>query len=506
MQRWVRVLGVLTLLCGAGRASAEYKLVWSEEFDAAAVDARNFKHEVYFGVASDARELSAYTARPENARIENGRLIISARHEDYDLADFTSARLSSYGKQQFRYGRIEARVKLPHAEGVQAKIWLLPDELTYGGWGASGEIYLLDVRGAEVRSGVYCGGSGPDHEHITNLYEGPTVLDGEYHVFGLEWQPYELRWSVDGETYAVINQWSSANAPYPAPFDQPFYLMLGVAVREGVDPAKVDWPQEMAVDWIRVHQAEGNRAPRIKLTAPADGAKIGKDQPVVIKAHASDPDDDPVKVEFYNGKTLLGVDDERPYRFEWDAPDGCYHLVVRALDAVGYASADSVDIERGIGCPPTPYHGEPIALPGKVEAEDFDASVKGESYFDVDEVNHGGAYRRTPVDLQDCREGGVNLCWMIDNEWTQYTVDVARTGKYDIRCRVASPNDTARFHLEFDGRNVTGSLVAPNTGDWQNWTDLVVRGVELSAGRQIMRMFVENDGFNLNYIEVTPAD
>ena len=77
--------------------------------------------------------------------------------------------------------------------------------------------------------------------------------------------------------------------------------------------------------------------------------------------------------------------------------------------------------------------------------------------------------------------------------------------KLDIRIRVGSPNDTAQIHLEMDGTDITGPLTIPNTGDWQNWTDVVVRKVHLSAGVRVLRMVVDTHGLNLNYTEFIPG-
>ena len=150
--------------------------------------------------------------------------------------------------------------------------------------------------------------------------------------------------------------------------------------------------------------------------------------------------------------------------------------------------------------------GQSIPNRFKLRKGDFDKSIKGDAYFDTDPSNNGGAYRQTGVDVQPCSEGGYNIGWMIDHEWMQYTVHVERTGSYDILCRVGSPKDTASFHIEVNDQDKTGRLVVPNTGDWQRYTNVVARGVQLSAGEHIMRVVVDTDGFNLNYLEITHSD
>lgn len=227
-------------------------------------------------------------------------------------------------------------------------------------------------------------------------------------------------------------------------------------------------------------------------------------QSVTLRADASDVDDNLVGVEFYSGDQRLALDRDEPFSFEWSPADGCYDVIARAVDEDGFGRSDNTEIIVGKGCPPTPFHGRPAAIPGRIEAEDFDKSRKNDAYFDTDASNNGGAYRLDcGVDIQPCSAGGFNLGWMIAGEWTRYTVAVTEAGKYDVRCRVASPNDTARIHLELDGTNITGPLPIPNTGDWQNFTDVVVRGVSLAKGEQVLRMVVESEGLNLDYVEFT---
>jgi beta-glucanase (GH16 family) len=499
--------GVLLTLA-ISTARAEYELVWAEEFDAASVDPANWTCPVHHGVVRTAGDVAFYTDRPANVRVENGQLVLVAQREAYDLAAFTSGRLHTYDQRAFTYGRVEMRVQAPSQSGLRPQARLLPVALTYGSWPASGGIDIFEVVDGVRSSGLHFGGSGPRGVQVANpLDEKNQDKPGDgFHVYAVEWQPYEIRWFIDNALVAVQNRWWSAEAPYPAPFDRPFYLALGLYVE---DPGAAQLPEPayaMRIDWIRVYQAQGNRAPLVKLTDPAPDAQLPAAKETVIRADASDPDGNLAAVEFYSGAKRLAVDRAAPFEFLWSPPDGCYRVAARALDADGFARADSVKVTVGRGCPPTPFHGSPAAIPGRIEAEDFDESQKGEAYFDTDASNNGGAYRPdSGVDIQPCSEGGFNLGWMIDGEWTRYTVKVAAAGKYDVRCRVGSPRDTARIHLEVDGKPITDSLAIPNTGEWQNYTDVVVRGVPLPAGEQVLRLVVDREGLNLDYIEFTPS-
>jgi endonuclease/exonuclease/phosphatase family metal-dependent hydrolase len=141
------------------------------------------------------------------------------------------------------------------------------------------------------------------------------------------------------------------------------------------------------------------------------------------------------------------------------------------------------------------------ALPGRVEAEDFDSGANGSAYWDADGGNNGGAYRSTDVDIEPSSEGGHNVGWTIPGEWTNYTVNVAAAGTYTLDLRVAAPWG-ASMRVEFNGSDKTGSITLPSTGGWQSWTT-VRKTVSLSAGKQTMRVVFDTGNANLNYIDVT---
>ncbi|WP_421871698.1 alpha-amylase family glycosyl hydrolase [Marinoscillum sp.] len=151
----------------------------------------------------------------------------------------------------------------------------------------------------------------------------------------------------------------------------------------------------------------------------------------------------------------------------------------------------------------TPYNGV-ISLPGTVEAENFDNGANGESYNDSDASNNGGQYRSTGVDIEACSEGGYNVGWTNGGEWLEYTVDVASAGNYDVDVRVASAVGGS-LRIEFDGVDKTGSISAPNTGGWQSWQTVTVTNVALSAGPQIIRIYMISGGYNLNSVTFTAS-
>lgn len=146
-----------------------------------------------------------------------------------------------------------------------------------------------------------------------------------------------------------------------------------------------------------------------------------------------------------------------------------------------------------------------VALPGQLEAEDYNEGGQGVGYSDTGAGNNGGAYRNDDVDIQAASEGGFNVGWIASGEWLAYTVDVQATDNYDIRTRVASSNTSGKtFHIEIDGTDVTGPINF-NTGGagWQAWQDVTVENIALNSGVQELRIVMDSSSFNINYLEVT---
>jgi endonuclease/exonuclease/phosphatase family metal-dependent hydrolase len=138
------------------------------------------------------------------------------------------------------------------------------------------------------------------------------------------------------------------------------------------------------------------------------------------------------------------------------------------------------------------------ALPGIIQAEDFDNGLNQIAYWDSTAGNYGGQYRTTDVDVEGCAEGGYNIGWITGGEWLNYTVNVASAGTYTLDFRVAS-HAGGTLHVEFNGQDKTGSVTVPATGGWQSWTT-VSRTVTLSSGAQVMRVVFDTGGININSV------
>jgi beta-glucanase (GH16 family) len=156
-------------------------------------------------------------------------------------------------------------MRLPGGQGVWPAFWMLAQDTTYGGWAASGEIDIMEAvnlgaaGGNRVYGTLHYGGEFPANVFTGNSYVVPANATTEFHTYSVEWDPTEIRWYVDDVLYAVQNTWFSTAAPFPAPFDQPFYIIFNVAVGgnfPGAPNAGTVFPVTMEVDWVRVYAGE----------------------------------------------------------------------------------------------------------------------------------------------------------------------------------------------------------------------------------------------------------
>jgi beta-glucanase (GH16 family) len=241
-----------------------YSLVWDDEFnqpDGSSPDKNKWNYSTG-GNGWGNSELECYTNRTNNSFINKGMLVIQAEQEEYMGCKYTSARLNTLTKGNWKYARFEIRAKLPTTEGIWPALWLLPSNITrYGSWPASGEIDIMELIGKEPGRVTGTLHFGNPHTSITNNFDLPVGVkfSDDFHIFTLDWEPTKINWYVDGKLYQTANQWftSVENSPFPAPFDVEFYLIMNVAVGgnwPGNPDATSTFPQSMDVDYVRVYQ------------------------------------------------------------------------------------------------------------------------------------------------------------------------------------------------------------------------------------------------------------
>ncbi|MDX1665274.1 MAG: family 16 glycosylhydrolase [Candidatus Promineifilaceae bacterium] len=237
-----------------------WELLWHDEFDEPDIDEAFWTREVG-GHGWGNGEAQYYTDRADNASIEDGYLVIRALEENMLGKRFTSARLMTRDKVEVAYGRIEARIQLPHGQGLWPAFWMLGANLDRKGWPHNGEIDIVENRGSEpytvhgtVHGPGYSGGDGIGGSY--RLIGGERYAD-DFHVFAIEWAEEEIRWYVDDEEYFRL---TPEMVPGEWVYDHPFFIILNVAVGgrwPGYPDETTTFPQTMKVDYVRVYKPAG---------------------------------------------------------------------------------------------------------------------------------------------------------------------------------------------------------------------------------------------------------
>lgn len=245
-----------------------YHLVWEESFDKDTLNMDDWNIETHEpGWVNN--ELQEYTESSENIYVKDGNLVIKpVEKTDADgKVSYTSGRINTQNKHNFKYGLFEARLKAPKGQGFLPAFWMMPaNENLYGQWPRCGEIDIMEVLGNQTDTSYGTLHYGNPHSESQGKYTLETgSFAEEYHTFSVAWEPDKLSWYVDGKLIHTENDWYSATEgqgelTYPAPFDQPFYLILNLAVG-GNWPGNPDESTNIKdaaflVDYVKVYQKD----------------------------------------------------------------------------------------------------------------------------------------------------------------------------------------------------------------------------------------------------------
>jgi len=341
----LRPIIVVSLALTSGIASAEqtnhekvnwqdkgWELVWQDEFSGDKVDESKWSYEVNcWGGGND--EQQCYVNKADNFEFIDGVLHIVAKKESFtgpseteDSAAFdpantrtlpyTSGRIRSKNKGDWRYGRFEVRARLPHGQGTWPAFWMLPTDNVYGGWAASGEIDIMEAVNigtqtdksgelsnepeTRIHGTLHYGRAWPENVYSGTWYELPGKFSPaeDFHTYAVEWEEGEIRWYMDDIHYATQRSegWYSElknesgevqTNPGHAPFDQRFHLILNLAVG-GAWASNVNekgiahdiFPQRFSIDYVRAYQCSKNPDTGKGCASVSPGAKLvtGKDK------------------------------------------------------------------------------------------------------------------------------------------------------------------------------------------------------------------------------------
>jgi beta-glucanase (GH16 family) len=234
---------------------AGWELVWGDEFNGDTINSENWTFNTG-GSGWGNKEWQYYTDRPENARVEDGRLVIEARQEIYLGSKYTSARIITQYLHEWAYGRVEARMKLPTGQGVWSAFWMLGNDIDKIGWPNCGEIDIIENIGepntiyGTLHGPGYSAGDGVGTSHIIS----ETALNQGFHVYAIEWEPGEIRWYLDDHLFQKL---TDGDVPGDWVYDHPFFIIFNLAIGgnwPGYPDGSTEFPQQLIVDYVRVYR------------------------------------------------------------------------------------------------------------------------------------------------------------------------------------------------------------------------------------------------------------
>lgn len=239
-----------------------YNLVWADEFSGDTLNLADWTYEIGDGCPNNCgwgnNELEYY--REDNTSLVDGHLVITAKQQNFGDRDYTSSRLVTKGKQQFKFGRIDIRAALPKGQGIWPALWMLGSNIDAVGWPASGEIDIMELTGDlpnRILGTIHYGANLSQHQSNsgTKYLDGQATFQDEFHVFSINWENNLIEFLLDGEVYHTITPATLNGAPYP--FNKNQFFIFNVAVGgnwPGSPDASTAFPQHMIVDYVRVFQ------------------------------------------------------------------------------------------------------------------------------------------------------------------------------------------------------------------------------------------------------------
>ena len=245
-----------------------WNIVWQDEFDKDSLDLTKWSRETG-GHGWGNNELQYYTDSDSNSYVENGNLVVKAEvvpqgiGSSKGLRYYSSARLRTYGKGDWKYGRIEVKAKVASGQGIWPAIWMLPTDWLFGGWPSSGEIDIMEHVGYDL--GVVHGSVHTEaYNHKINTQRSSARkianVDTEFHVYSIIWNKDKISFFIDDVQYFLFENDQQGN--YKTwPFDQRFHLLINIAVGgdwPGNPDNSTNFPRKMLVDYVRVYEKSIN--------------------------------------------------------------------------------------------------------------------------------------------------------------------------------------------------------------------------------------------------------
>ncbi|MBB5212664.1 glycoside hydrolase family 16 protein [Microbulbifer hydrolyticus] len=446
-------------------AFAQTEPVWSDEFDGEQIDRSVWTYNTG-GSGFGNGEMQFYTASQNNAYIEDGNLVIEARRENYEGKPFTSARLHTNGRFGFKFGTLEARIKLPKLDnGLWPAFWMLGDNYGVDGWPKSGEIDILEAgfKSAMEDGSVNNAVSGAVHWwHETGTWSDwlqashsqhvvlADPLYTDYHTYRLDWTPEEIIISVDDTRVLTMDTSDPALSEFR---DNPMHILLNLAVGgwnfvEITDPAQItaDFPAKMYVDYVRLYANE-----HTELEVAAEDY-ISGDFGVLTETH-------PVE------NTLNWEDNTNLY--VWSNMQDSSPVPFEGSEALGFTVQPGNWWGMGLLHPDYNLHNY------KHGTLQFDMRVDSDVNIEVHMMSTAGGQGTVVL-----ANGGDQYGLVRDGGWHHVTIPLSKFGGVDMETvqtlfAISGPAPASAFEIAVDNIYLTEStpLPAPQNGNFGIYTE-----------------------------------
>ncbi len=457
---------ISTILClaFAGATYAQcWNLVFEEEFDGNSLDLSTWEYQTGSGGWGN-NELQYYT-EGNNVEVSNGTLkIIAQKFGDV----YTSSRIRTKDKADFKYGRLEARIRMPIGQGIWPAFWMMPTDDVYGGWPQSGEIDIVEYLGHQpstIHGTCHYGNAYNDKGSSGSSY---SLTSGdfhtEFHVFSIEWEDNVLRWYMDGQLYHAISDSHPDFANYTWPFIHDFHFILNVAVGgnwPGYPDATTVFPQTMEVDWVRVYQG-------------------------VSSTEISGP----TTLEPYAATQTFSVSDFGGAIYSWVVPADAQIISGQGTSEIVVdfgTSSGNVELLVGTSCGTFTYTQYVDITPNELLNYNFE---EGSQYWSTNQFN--GAYANFNLNNTNPHEGNTSMCVDVINNGNNFW-DI-QLGRNDVNL-VAGEHYTLSFwaKAENNGSDLDISFIHPTnyssyfytnitlTNTWKQYTIEFVSPITLNV-------------------------
>lgn len=417
----------------------------------------------------------------DNTRVRNGSLVITGKKDYPNIVTtepYSSGRILTQNKFDFKYGKVEVRAKLPKARGSWPAIWLMPTTSAYGAWPASGELDIMEHVGnslGKVLSTVHTKNNNWTNGSHTSGNKTISTAHTAFHTYTMEWTEDSIRFTYDDSIHCYTYQnphtdWKDW------PFDQKFHIILNLAMGGGMGGSitDADFPDSLLIDYVRVYQ-KGLGTPVLdSMTISPLGRAVvaGKQLPFTAKVYDQN-------------QRLMSV-----------TPTWSITGAGNTIDCNGLATFNSAGIVTARAI----HNGDTLAvsanttlrtpnykpIPARIEAENND-------YTNI-------CCTETASDTS----GNLNVSYIGAGSWLEYDINVPATRQYRFQFRVAvSTASTLQLVLD---NNVISTVKLPVSGGWQTWSTVTSEAITLPAGNQTIRVQALTSGWNFNWLKIVNAD